>query len=124
MLGLSYRSVEMFLHALGCKGSKSSVERDVGRLGQKARTLHSQSLRMSVQIIGVDGIGAGLVPSVAEGMAGRNCEGMLFFVDIGTGKLLFVVRSKETDSRQVRQHIRQIMQLVGAKELRTDELSV
>jgi hypothetical protein len=116
MLGLSYRSVEMFLHALGCKGSKSSVERDVGFLGQKVRTLHTKSQRIGVQILGVDGSGAK--------MAGRSREGMLFFVDIGTGKLLFVVRANETDSRGVRQHVRQVMQLVGAKELRTDELSV
>jgi len=116
MLGLSYRAVEAFVHALGCKGSKSTVERDVGRLSQEARTLHSRSLRMGVQIVGVDGTGAR--------MAGRSHEGMLFFVDIGTGKLLLVVRANETDSRQVRQHVRQIMQLVGAEELRTDELSV
>jgi transposase-like protein len=116
MLGLSYRAVEAFVHVLGCKGSKSTVERDVGRLGQKARTLHSQSLGMGVQILGVDGTGAKI--------AGRSREGMLFFVDIGTGKLLFVVRANEIDSRQVRQHVQRIIQLVGAKELRTDELSV
>jgi len=34
---------------------------------------------------------------VVEGMAGRRCEGMLFFVDIGSGKLLFVVRANEID---------------------------
>lgn len=116
MLGLSYRAVESFLHALSCKGSKSGVERDVGRLGQKARALHIQSLRMDVRIVGVDGTGAK--------MAGRNREGMLFFVDIGSGRLLFVVRANETNSHQVRQHVRQIMKLVGAKELRADELSV
>jgi hypothetical protein len=71
---------------------------------------------MGVRIIGVDGTGAR--------MAGCSREGMLFFVDIGTEKLLFVARADETDSRQVRKYIRQIMQLVGAKELRTDELSV
>ena len=63
MLGLSYHEVEAFVHALGCKGSKSTVERDVCRLGQKARTLHSQSLRMGVQILGVDSTCAKLVPS-------------------------------------------------------------
>jgi hypothetical protein len=116
MLGLSYRGVEQFLTMFGWRGSKSSIERDLARSGQKAKALHMQSLRMGVQVLGVDGTGAR--------MAGQRRAGMLFFVDIGTGKLLFVVRAKETDSRQVRRHVQRIVDLVGAEELRTDELSV
>jgi transposase-like protein len=116
MLGLSYRGVEQFLRMFGWRGSKSSIERDLARSGQKAKTLHIQSMRMGVQVLGVDGTGAR--------MAGQRRAGMLFFVDIGSGRLLFVVRAKETDRRQVRRHVQEIVDLVGAEELRADELSV
>lgn len=116
VLGLSYRGVEQFLLMLGCKGSKSTVERDVDRLGQKAKTLHTESVGLGVKILGVDGTGAR--------MAGQRNAGMLFFVDIGSGRLLFVVRANETDSRRVRRHVQQLMQFFGAEHLRADELSV
>lgn len=116
MLGLSYRGVEQFLTIFGWQGSKSTIERDLARSGQKAKALHLQSLRMGIQLLGVDGTGAR--------MAGQSRAGMLFFVDIGEGKLVFAVRANETDSRQVRRHVQQIAELVGAEHLRTDELSV
>ena len=71
---------------------------------------------MGVEVLGVDGTGAK--------MAGNSRAGMLFFVDIGSGKLLFTVRANESDSREVRRHVQEIAELVGAKELRADELSV
>jgi hypothetical protein len=116
LLGLSYRGVEQFLTMFGWPGSKSTIERDVARSGQKAKALHIQSLRMGVEVLGVDGTGAR--------MAGQRRAGMLFFVDIGKGKLVLAVRGNETDSRQVRRHVQEIVDLVGAKHLRTDELSV
>lgn len=116
MLGLSYRGTEQFLRMFDWQGSKSTIERDLAQSGQKAKALHMLSMRMGVQVLGVDGTGAK--------MAGQNRAGMLFFVDIGTGRLLFVVRANETNSRQVRRHVQRIVQLVGAKELRTDELGV
>lgn len=116
MLGLSYRGVEQFLRMFGWLGSKSSIERDLARSGQKAKALHTQSLSMDVRLLGVDGTGAKL--------AGQRRAGMLFFVDIDSAKLLFVVRAKETDRRQVRRHVQEIVDLVGARELRADELSV
>jgi transposase-like protein len=116
MLGLSYRGVEQFLTMFDCLGSKSTIERDLARSGQKAKALHMQSMRMGVQVLGVDGTGAK--------MAGQRRTGMLFFVDIGSGKLLFVVRANETDRRQVRRHVQEIVDLVGAGHLRADELSV
>lgn len=116
VLGLSYRGVEQFLAMLGCQGSKSTVERDVARLGQKAKALHTESLDVGFEILGVDGTGAR--------MAGQSRAGMLFFVDIGSSRLLFVVRAKETDSRRVRQHVQRLMQLFGVEHLRADELSV
>ena len=116
MLGLSYRGVEQFLTMFGWQGSKSTIERDLAISGQKAKALHIQSLRMGVKILGVDGTGAK--------MAGQSRAGMLFFVDIGNGRLLFAVRANETDSRQVRRHVNEIAAMVGAQELRTDELSV
>jgi hypothetical protein len=116
MLGLSYRGAEQFLRMFGWAGSKSAIERDLARTGQKAKALHIQSLSMDVRVLGVDGTGAK--------MAGHRGEGMLFFVDIENAKLLFVVRAKETDKRQVRRHVQRVADLVGAKELRTDELSV
>jgi len=116
MLGLSYRGVEQFLTMFGWQGSKSTIERDLARSGQKARALHMQSLRMGVQVLGVDGTGAR--------MAGQGRAGMLFFVDIGSGKMLFVVRANETDRQQVRRHVREIVDIVGAEHLRADELSV
>lgn len=116
VLGLSYRGVEQFLAMLGCQGSKSTIERDVAQLGQKAKALHSESLHIGLQVLGVDGTGAR--------MAGKRRAGMLFFVDIGSGRLLFVIRANETDTRRVRQHVRRIAKLVGAAHLRADELSV
>ena len=116
MLGLSYRGVEQFLRMFDWQGSKSTIERDLAVSGQKAKSLHMLSMRMGVQVLGVDGTGARI--------AGKSRAGMLFFVDIGTGRLLFVVRANETDSRQVRRHVQRIAQLVGAKQLRADELSV
>jgi len=116
MLGLSYRGVEQFLTMLGWQGSKSTIERDLARSGQKARVLHLQSLRMGVQVLGVDGTGAR--------MAGQSRAGMLFLVDIGQGKLLLAVRANETNRREVHRHVQQIVELVGAEHLRADELSV
>ncbi len=116
MLGLSYRSVEQFVTMLGCRGSKSAIEGDLARSGQKAKRLHIQSMRMGVQVLGVDGTGAKI--------AGQSRAGMLFFVDIGSGRLLFAIRANETDSRQVHRHVQEIVKAVGAQELRADELSV
>jgi transposase-like protein len=116
MLGLSYRGVEQFLTIFGWQGSKSSIERDLAWSGQQAKALHMRSMRMGVQVLGVDGTGAR--------MAGQGRAGMLFFVDIGSGKLLFVVRANERDTRQVRRHVQEIVDLVGAEHLRADELSV
>lgn len=115
MLGLSYRCVERFLYAMQWKGSKSTVERDVDRAGHNARSLHEQAPAMRVRILGVDGTGAK--------MAGKNA-GMLFFTDIEGQKLICVEPVNETQTRAVRQHVQRVMALVGAEELRTDELSV
>lgn len=115
MLGLSYRAVESFVCSLGWKGSKSSVERDLARSGQKAKAFHAQAPGVRVQILGVDGTGAR--------MAGQNA-GLLFFVDIERGTLLSVAPVKETDAAKVRQHVQRVMAFVGAGQLRTDELSV
>ncbi|KPL23027.1 MAG: hypothetical protein AMJ75_06965 [Phycisphaerae bacterium SM1_79] len=111
MLGLSYRAVERFLYAMQWKGSKSGVERDVDRSGQKTRALHKQAPAMRVR----NGTGAK--------MAGKNA-GMLFFTDIEGQRLVCVEPVKETDARAVREHVRRVMALVGAEQLRTDELSV
>lgn len=115
MLGLSYRSVETFFRALGWKHSKSSVERDVATAGQKARGLHEKAPAMRVRVLGVDGTGAK--------MAGRNA-GMLFFVDIERQQLLYVEPVKESETARMRRHVQKVIALVGAEELRTDELSV
>lgn len=115
MLGLSYRSVERFLYAMQWKGSKSGTERDVDRAGQKAKALHNQAPRLRVRVLGVDGTGAK--------MAGKN-GGMLFFTDIEGRRLICVEPVKETDTKAVRQHVRRVMALVGAEQLRSDELSV
>ncbi len=115
MLGLSYRAVERFLYAMQWKGSKSGVERDVDRAGQKAGALHEQAPAMRVRILGVDGTGAK--------MAGQNA-GMLFFTDIEAQRLVCVEPVNETDTKAVRKHVQRVMTLVGAEELRTDELSV
>jgi transposase-like protein len=116
MLGLSYRWVETFFRAAGWKGSKSSIERDVARAGQKAKALHFQGFRLRVRTLGVDGTGAK--------MAGKNKAGLLFFVDIERAKLICIEPVKETDSRKLRQHVLRVMREVGAEQLRTDELSV
>ncbi len=115
MLGLSYRAVESFLLAFEWKGSKSSVERDVAQAGQKAKVLHTQAPAMHVRILGVDGTGAK--------MAGQNA-GLLFFVDIERQQLLCVEPVKESDTQRVRRHVRRVMAMFGAEQLRTDELSV
>jgi transposase-like protein len=81
MLGLSYRKVETLFKTAGWKGSKSSIERDVARAGQKAKALHNQAPPPRVRILGVDGTGAKSVPSEVEKMAGQNAA-LLFFVDV------------------------------------------
>ncbi len=130
MLGLSYRDVEKCLRFLYGAGSKSAIERDVACAGQKAKAVHLQGPRMRVRVLGVDGTGAKLVPSAAEGMAGQKA-GLLFFADIDTGKLVCVEPVNEKDTQKVRQHVRRVMSEVGAEQstgwlmpLRTDELSV
>jgi transposase-like protein len=115
MLGLSCRQVQMILNALDCKGSKSTIERDVRASGQKAKALHLQAPRLKVRTLGVDGTGAK--------MAGYKA-GLLFFTDIERGKLLSVEAINETDTQKAREHIRRVMAEYGAQFLRTDELSV
>ena len=115
MLGLSYRAVEQFLPCLECRGGKSSIERDVEAMGQRARTVHAQAPRLGVRVLGVDGTGAAL--------AGRK-GGMVFFVDVDRRRLLAVEPLREEDTRQVRRHVARVMAEVGASELRTDEHSV
>jgi hypothetical protein len=115
MFGLSYRSVEKFLPLLDCCGSKSTIERDVAAVGAKARTLHLSAPRLRVRVLGVDGTGAK--------MAGKNA-GLLFFVDVDRGKLICVEPVKESDSAKLRRHVQKVMAMVGAEELRSDELSV
>ena len=112
---MSYRSVERFLYAMQWKGSKSGTERDVDRAGQKAKALHNQAPGLRVRVLGVDGTGAK--------MAGEN-GGMLFFTDIEGQRLICVEPVKETDTKAVREHVRRVMTLVGAEQLRSDELSV
>ena len=116
VLGLSYRQVAKVIRALGCKGSKSSIERDVAVAGQKAKILHSQRPRLRVNILGVDGTGARI--------AGKKKAGVLFFVDIQTGKLISVEPVKETDAKRVHEHVLRVIREFGADQLRTDELSV
>ena len=87
MLGLSYRAVEAFVRVLGCKGSKSTVEQDMARLGQKARTLHSRSLRMGVQILGVDGTGARL----AGRRVGTRLWHILIYLSFCVAKVEYVI---------------------------------
>jgi len=115
MFGLSYRSVEKFLPLLDCIGSRSSIERDVAVAGAKAKILHFSAPRMNVRVLGVDGTGAK--------MAGKRA-GLLFFVDVERSRLVCVEPIKETDSAKVRRHVQKVMMMVGAEELRTDELSV
>ena len=115
MLGLSYRSVQEFLPLLGCKGSKSAIERDVAAAGQKAKSLHFCAPRMKVRVLGVDGTGAK--------MAGKRA-GLLFFADVDTSRLICVEPVDETDSVKVRSHVRRVFSAVGAEQLRADELSV
>ena len=115
MFGLSYRSVEKFLPLLDCKGSKSSIERDVAKAGQKAKTLHFSAPRLHVRVLGVDGTGAK--------MAGKKA-GLLFFVDVERKRLICVEPVNERDSAKVRRHVQKVMWEVGAEQLRTDELSV
>jgi len=115
MLGLSYRAVARFLPCLDCRGSKSSIERDVAAAGQQARSLHDAAPSMRVRVLGVDGTGAA--------MAGRN-DGMLFYVDTEGDRLLRVEPLKETEPAKVRRHVRRVFAAVRAEELRTDEHSV
>ncbi len=116
MFGLSHRRVEQFLPLLGCIGSKSAIERDVAQAGHNAKRLHRCAPKMHVKVLGVDGTGAR--------MAGKSRAGILFFVDVDGGKLICVEPVNETDSRRVAEHVRKVFAAVGAKELRTDELSV
>lgn len=115
MFGLSYRSVEKFLPLLDCIGCKSSIERDVATAGSKAKDLHLSAPKMRVRVLGVDGTGAK--------MAGKRA-GLLFFVDVRRSRLICVEPIKETDSARLRGHVQKVMMMVGAEELRTDELSV
>ena len=115
MFGLSYRLVAQFLPLLDCKGSKSSIERDVAQAGQKARALHLSAPPMRARVLGVDSTGAK--------MAGRK-KGLLFYVDIERGKLILVEPVDEKDSAKVRRHVQKVIKEVGAEQLRTDELSV
>ena len=114
MLGLSYRGVERFLPLLDCRGSKSSIERDVTAAGQRAGELHRQSPGVRVRVLGVDGTGAV--------MAGRDA-GMLFFVALD-GRLIGVEPLHEQQTQKVRDHVAKVFAEVGARELRTDEHSV
>jgi transposase-like protein len=117
MLGLSCRGVELMLAAWGCKGSNSTIERDVAEAGSQAKLLHQQAKGLvSVRILGVDGTGAKI--------AGKPRAGLLFFVDVERGKLICVEPVNETDSRKVREHVSRVMEAVGAQQLMTDELSV
>jgi len=116
MLGLSDRGVERFLPLLDCRGSKSSIDRDVMAAGQRAEDLHRQAPRMRVRVLGVDGTGAA--------MAGAD-RGVLFFVGIGPGGGLIGVQAvHEEETEKVRRHVAKVMAEVGAEELRTDEHSV
>jgi len=115
MFGLSYRAVAQFLPLLDCRGSKSSIERDVAEAGHKARDYHESAPPMRVRVLGVDGTGAA--------MAGRN-TGVLFFVDIERQRLICVESVSEQDTRAVRRHVSRVLREVGAEELRTDEHSV
>jgi transposase-like protein len=115
MFGLSYRYVERFLPLLGCRGSKNSIERDVAVAGQKAKALHLSAPRMRVRVLGVDGTGARI--------AGKKA-GLLFYVDVDRGRLIYVEPVDEKDSAKVRRHVQKVMACVGAEQLRTDELSV
>lgn len=112
MMGVSYRSIETFLPLLGCRGGKSSIERDVAEAGHKAQAYHRAAPKMRVRVLGVDGTGAA--------MAGMNA-GMLFFADIDRRKLVCVEPVREKDARAVRQHVARVIAEVGAEELRTDE---
>jgi transposase-like protein len=115
MLGLSYRAAATFVRSLEWQGSKSAVERDVAQAGQHAKTLHHEAPAMRVRVLGVDGTGAK--------MAGVNA-GMLFFVDVERQRLVCVEPIQETDTKKVRRHVQRVMAVVGAEQLRTDELSV
>jgi len=115
MFGLSYRAIEKFLPLLGCTAGKSSIERDVATAGAKAKGLHFSAPKMRVRILGVDGTGAR--------MAGK-AAGLLFFVDVQRSRLICVEPIRETDSAKLRGHVQKVMRMVGAEQLRTDELSV
>jgi hypothetical protein len=115
MLGLSYRATATFVQSLEWKGSKSAIERDVAAAGEQAKRLHDEAPGVRVRVLGVDGTGAK--------MAGVKA-GMLFFVDVESQRLVCVEPIQETDTRKVRRHVQRVMALVGAGELRTDELSV
>jgi hypothetical protein len=114
MLGLSYRQVATFLPCLECCGSKSSIERDVAEAGQKARSYHESAPRVRIRVLGVDGTGAA--------MAGRSA-GVVFFVDVESGRLVCVEAVRERETAQLRRHVRRVFSVVGAEELRTDEHS-
>jgi len=93
MLGMSCRHSGLFLAALDCPSSKSSIEREVAEAGEAAQRLHQSAQQLQVRALGVDGTGAAL--------AGRR-DGVVFFVDVDGRRLLRVVWAKETESGKVR----------------------
>ena len=74
-----------------------------------------RAMGVFLYMLGVDGTGAK--------MAGMDA-GLLFFVDVERQRLICVEPIQETDAKEVRRHVQRVMALVGAEELRTDELSV
>jgi len=75
MLGMSYRQVAMFLGALDCPVSKSSIERDVSAAGLKAQALHRAALGkgLRVRVLGVDG---GSKPRTSAAWSPRHGRGV------------------------------------------------
>ncbi len=96
-LGLSYEAVAAVLRSLGAPQSKASVYRDLSQAGQCARELHDRGHR-EVKVAGIDGTGQ----RVAEpGQA--HSEGLVFVVDLGSGRLLEVQMLDESDSCAIKQ---------------------
>jgi hypothetical protein len=88
----------------------------VAGAGEKAQEFHRVGRgRIRAEVVGVDGTGAA--------MAGVKA-GMVFWVDLGGGRLLEVQPLREEDAPRVRQHVARVLAEVGAGELRTDEHSV
>lgn len=115
MFGLSCRYAAYIVRALGCMGSKSTIERDVCQCAVKAQQLHAAAPPMRVRVLGVDGTGAA--------MAGKSA-GVLFFVDVHSGQLLSLEPIQESNARLVRRHVSKVFAALKSEELRTDELSV